>query len=79
LETSMPTNMRPSQDMASAARACGSGLALHVLREGRPQRLFGLMDLMADGAPHSDAGSLTPADFGLPSAATFAPRGESGN
>jgi hypothetical protein len=41
--------------------------------------VHGWMDLTADGAPHSDTGSVTPAEFGLPSAATFAPRGEGDN
>ncbi len=45
--------------------------------EGRPQRLFGLMGPVADGAPHSVAGSVTLADFGLPSAANLRPAGRS--
>ena len=45
----------------------------------RPQRLFGLSDTVANGAPHSDTGSFAPADPGLPFAANLAPRGEVGN
>ena len=68
----MPTNMGPLPAVASAARACKCGLA------ARPQRLSGLSDLMANGAPHSKAGSITPAFLGLPFAASLAPRGEAG-
>jgi len=59
--------------VASAARACGCGLA------ARPERLSGLSDVMANGAPHSATGSVTLAVLGLPSAANLAPRGEVGN
>ena len=69
----MPTNMSPPDQAASTARACGSGLAM------RPQRLFGLWDTVANGAPHSVTGSLAPAELGLPFAASLAPRGEAGN
>ena len=68
----MPANTSPSR-VASAARACEYGLAL------RPKRLSGLSDLVANGAPHSDAGSFTPAVLGLPFAASVAPRGDAGN
>lgn len=72
LETSLPTDMGPLPAIASAARPCEFGLA------ARPQRLSGLSDLMANGAPHSEAGSITPALPGLPFAACLAPRGEAG-
>jgi hypothetical protein len=69
----MPTNMGPLRFVASAARACKFGLA------ARPLRLSGLSDKMANGAPHSEAGSITPAPTGLPFAASLAARGEAGN
>ena len=68
----MPTNMGLLPPVASAARACGFGLA------ARPMRLSGLLDMLANGAPHSLAGSITPASSGLPFAASLAPRGEAG-
>ncbi len=68
----MPTNMGLFPAVASAARACEFGLAT------RPQRLSGLSDKVANGAPHSVAGSITPAAPGLPFAASLAPRGEAG-
>jgi hypothetical protein len=68
----MPTNMGPLPAVASAARACEFGLA------ARPQQLSGLSDLMANGAPHSEADSITPALPGRPFAASLAPRGEAG-
>jgi hypothetical protein len=69
----MPTNMSPPGKVAPTARACGTGLAK------RPQRLSGLSDAAASGAPHSVTGSIAPADLGLPFAANLAPRGEVGN
>jgi hypothetical protein len=69
----MPTNMGPRAGVASVARACGYGLA------ERPRRLSGLEETRANGAPHSAAGSITPAVTGLPFAARLAPRGEAGN
>jgi hypothetical protein len=63
----MPMNMRPPDLEASATRACRCGLG------ERPKRLFGLLDAaMADGAPHSGTGSVTPADIGLPPATSLA-------
>jgi hypothetical protein len=55
-------------------RPCEYGLALR-----RPQRLFGLESVLANGAPSSAAGSLTPGPCGLPSATKLAARGELGN
>ena len=43
-----------------------------------PRRLSGLSDKMANGAPHSEAGSITPAPPGLPFASSLAARGEAG-
>ena len=68
----MPTNMVLLPSVASAARPCESGLAL------RPQRLFGLSDRSANGAPHSVTGSITPAGNGLPFATSLAPSGDAG-
>ena len=74
LETSMPTNMRPPGPEASAARACRCGLGV------RPKRLSGLLDaVMADGAPHSETGSVTPAGLGLPSTTSLAGRRPAAN
>ena len=64
--------MGPLRPVASAARACEFGLA------ARPQRLSGLSDMMAKGAPHSEAGSITPAPTGFPFAPSLAARGEAG-
>jgi hypothetical protein len=47
-------------------------------RDRRPQRLFGLLDTVANGA-HSVTGSIAPAGLGLPLAANLAPRGQVGN
>jgi hypothetical protein len=69
----MPTNNEPSR-VASAARACECGLGLR-----RPKRLSGLSDKMANGAPHSAAGSIAQAVTGLPFATSLAPWGEAGN
>lgn len=44
----------------------------------RPQRLSGLSDKSANGAPHSLAGSITPAVHGLPFATSRAPSGDAG-
>ncbi len=72
METSIPTNMGPLRPVASAARACEFGL------DARPKRLSGLSDKMANGAPHSEAGSITPARPGLPFASSLAARGDAG-
>lgn len=69
----MPTHTGPPGADASTARACGSGLA------ERPKRLSGLEDTGANGAPHSDAGSITPAGSGLPFAAKLARQAKLGN
>lgn len=46
-------------------RPCKSGLAL------RPKRLFGLLLEPTDGAPCSEAGSITQGLYGLPSIGSF--------
>jgi hypothetical protein len=79
LETSMPTSAGLPDKAASPARASGSGLAPLDGRDGRPKRLFGLSDIAADEAPHSDTGSATRADVRLPTAASLALQGEAGN
>jgi hypothetical protein len=70
----MPTNMVTLSGGWSMTRACRSGLAL-----GRPKRLSGLVDVAADGAPHSATGSCTPADVGLPSTVSLAGPCPAGN
>ena len=67
----MPTKMSSPCEVASTARACGFGLAK------RPQRLSGLSDAAANGAPVT--GSIDAADPGRPFAANLAARGEVGN
>ena len=60
----------PSRPGGVPARACRCGLAARR----RPKRPSGLPDaVMAGGAPHSAAGSITPAVLGLPPATSLAP------
>ena len=64
----MPTKMGASEE-CSMTRPCGCGLAV-----GGPSDCSGSDDA-ADGAPHSDTGSLTPADTRAPVRRQLRPAG----
>jgi hypothetical protein len=72
-----PSIWQPYRDLRKLfAKEVMSSSWLHLLKvRSRRQTRGG----SADGAPHSEAGSITPADTGLPFAASVAPRGDAGN